>query len=68
MIIQEGAQVRGRGLLLAGQMEEGTGREVHHPQLIDQGRLEGLGRPADGLAHQVVARALARGHGVVSAR
>jgi len=58
MVVNDGAQVRGRRLLLAGQMEEGTRGKVHHPQLIDQRRFKRFGWPADGLAHQVMARAL----------
>ena len=58
MVVNDGAQVRGRGLLLAGQMEEGTRGKVHHPQLIDQRRFKRFGGPADGLTHEIMTRAL----------
>jgi hypothetical protein len=58
MVVDDGAQVRGGGLFLAGQMQERTRGKVHHPQFIDQRRFKGFGWPADGLAHQVMARAL----------
>ncbi|MCX6917593.1 MAG: hypothetical protein NT167_31930 [Verrucomicrobia bacterium] len=58
MVVQEGAKMRGRGFFLAGQVQERTRRKIHHPQLIDQRRFKRFGRSADGLAHQVMARAL----------
>jgi len=48
MVVNDGAQVRGRGFLLAGQMQEGTRGKVHHPQFVDQRRFKRFGRPANG--------------------
>ena len=60
VVVEEHAQVRRRGLFRAGQRQEGAGRKVHHPQLVDQGHFESLGRTAEGLAQQITAGALAQ--------
>jgi hypothetical protein len=58
MIVQDGAEMSGHRLLLAGHAQKGSRGKIHHPQLIDPGRFKGLGRTADGLTHQIPTRAL----------
>ena len=55
MIIQDRAQVSRGGLFLSRQMEEGSRREVHHPQFVDQRNFERFGRATQRLVHEVVA-------------
>jgi len=47
VIIDEGAEVGGQRLGTTGDGEEGPWGEVDHPEVVDGGHFEGLGRAAE---------------------
>lgn len=55
MIVDDRAEVSGQRLAFTRGLEERTRREVDHPQLVNQGHFESLGRAAQTLAQEITA-------------
>src|SRR5258708_1830054 len=55
VIIDDDTQLGGEGFSLARRVEKRAGGKVHHPEIVDEGRLETLGRPAQRLLEKLAA-------------